>query len=223
MRFRDRKDAGQQLAAQLLGYRDDAPLVLGVPRGGVPVAYEVAHALGAPLDVVVSRKIGLPFHPELGVGAFAEGGELVLNEGILAATQLSGEEVNRLAEATEIEVEQRVRRFRGDRPAPEIRGRTVLLVDDGIATGGTILAAIRAVRRRGPKRLVLAVPVATTDTLETLGSEVDEVVCLESPLAMPAIGFWYQNFMQVSDDDVLELLQRSRRSAEATPAAPHTP
>jgi putative phosphoribosyl transferase len=221
MRFRDREDAGQQLAARLVAYRDESPLVLGVPRGGVPVAYEVARALGAPLDIFVSRKIGVPFHPELGLGAFAEGGELVLNEEILTAVGLSGEDVARLAEAKEVEVAQRVRRFRGDRPAPEIRGRTVLLVDDGIATGGTILAAIRAVRRRGPKKLVLAVPVAPADTLENLGSEVDEVVSLECPRSMPAIGRWYRDFAQVTDDEVVELLQRSREPAEAV--APLTP
>jgi putative phosphoribosyl transferase len=141
----------------------------------------------------------------------------------LAAANLSGEDVVRLAEAKAIEVEQRARRFRGDRPAPEIRGRTVILVDDGIATGGTILAAIRAVRRRGPKRLVLAVPVAASDTIEALRPELDDVVCLEIPRSMAAIGFWYRNFEQVSDEEVLELLQRSREPAEETSVARHTP
>lgn len=215
MHFQDRVEAGRRLASELAVYRDEAPLVLGLPRGGVVLAYEVARALDAPLDVWVVRKVGAPFEPELGIGAVAEGGELVLNREALAVLNISEEEVERLAVPEAEEVERRVRLFRGDRPAPEIRGRTVILVDDGIATGGTMQAAIRAVRRRGPKRLVLAVPVAATDTLERLRPEVDDVVCLVSAPDLVAIGMWYRDFDQVSSEEVQELLQRAREPAEA--------
>lgn len=197
--------------------------MLGLPRGGVVLAYEVARALDAPLDVWVVRKVGAPFEPELGIGAVAEGGELVLNREALAILDMSEEEVERLAVPEAEEVERRVRLFRGDRPAPEIRGRTVILVDDGIATGGTMQAAIHAVRKRGPARIVLAVPVAATDTLERLRPEVDDVVCLLPTPDLVAIGMWYRDFDQVSSEEVQDLLQRAREPAEAAPASGPAP
>lgn len=221
MLFRDRRDAGRRLAVELAGYRDQDPLVLGLPRGGVPVAYEVARALGARLDVWVVRKVGAPYQPELGIGAVAEGGELVLNRRTMAILGIPMEQARQLAEDQMAEVERRVRHFRGDHPAPAIDGRTVLLVDDGIATGGTMQAAIRAVRGRGPKRLVLAVPVAASDTLERLRPEVDDVVCIESTPYLSAIGLWYRNFGQTTDEEVIELLQRAHEAApEAAEPAP---
>jgi putative phosphoribosyl transferase len=208
--FRDRADAGRRLAAELRAFAADAPLILALPRGGVPVGYEVARALSAPLDVWVVRKIGVPWHPELGVGAVAEGGDVQLMREILAHVGLSDAELSAAIEQKRREVEARVRRFRGDRPPPELRDRTVILVDDGIATGGTTRAAIRAIRARAPRKIVLAVPVASPDVLEALAPEVDRIVCLLERRDLFAIGLWYRDFTQVSDDEVVALLDRAR-------------
>lgn len=213
MPFEDRVDAGRRLAAELEVYREQAPIVLGLPRGGVPVAYEIAVALGAPLDVWVVRKIGAPFQREFGIGAVAEGGEIVWNDEALTFIGLSEQELRELAADEEKEIQRRVRLFRRNRPPPEIRGQTILLVDDGIATGGTILAAIRALRKQEPTRIVLAVPVASSDTLEKLRAEVDDVVCLEPTPFLNAIGLWYQDFTQTSDDEVIRLLERAHQLA----------
>jgi putative phosphoribosyl transferase len=211
MRFQDRADAGRRLSFALARYRDEAPIVLGLPRGGVPVAYEVARALGAPLDVWVVRKIGAPFQEELGVGAVAEGGEIHFNDRVLGELGLSQEDVAEVAQRKVDEVDERVRRFRQGRPPPELEGRTVIVVDDGIATGGTVRAALRAIRRRRPARLILAVPVAAAVTLESLRSEADEVVCLDEDPDLMAIGFYYRDFGQTSDEEVLSLLDRAHR------------
>jgi len=211
--FEDRADAGRRLAAELVAYRNQAPIVLGLPRGGVPVAYEVAIALGAPLDVWVVRKIGAPFQRELGIGAVAEGGEIVWNDQLLALIAHSRNELSEIAADEEKEVQRRVRLFRGDRPPPEVRGRTLLLVDDGVATGATMLAAIRSLRKQEPTRIVLAVPVASSDTLEKLRPEVDEVVCLEPVPYLAAIGLWYRDFSQTSDDEVIRLLEHAHQHA----------
>jgi putative phosphoribosyl transferase len=218
-KFRNREEAGRRLAAELGAYAAVHPIVLALPRGGVPVGYEIARALSAPLDVWVVRKIGVPWHPELGIGAVAEGGYVHLTPDILRQVGLSDAE---LAEATETkrrEVEERVRRFRGDRPRPPLHARTVILVDDGIATGGTVRAAIRSIRAEEPKTIVLAVPVAAPDTIEALKAEADHVLCLLTPSDLYAIGLWYEDFTQVPDEEVVRILDLARhevRSAQAT-------
>ncbi|ATB40449.1 phosphoribosyltransferase [Cystobacter fuscus] len=210
MRFRNRTDAGQRLAALLTGYRAGSPLVLGLPRGGVPVAYEVARALGAPLDVWVVRKVGAPGHAELGLGAVAEGGVLFLDRGMMRSLGYSEAEVSRVAEREADEVTARVARFRGSRPAPRLEGRTVLLVDDGVATGGTMRAAIGALRQHRPGKIVLAVPVGAVESLDSLRAEVDDLVCVYPAAFMMAVGEFYDNFRQTSDEEVRDLLARAR-------------
>ena len=210
--FRDREDAGRQLAEWLLRYRDEDPIVLALPRGGVPVGYEVGRALKAPLDVFVARKLGAPHQPELGIGAVAQDGARVLNERIVQEIGVSEEYIERIAAEETAEAERRLRLFRGEeRPEPKVQERTAILVDDGIATGVTTRAAIEALRRRNPRRLVLAVPVCAAQTAELLRQEVDELICMEVPSNLMAIGFWYQNFEQTSDEEVIELLERAWR------------
>jgi putative phosphoribosyl transferase len=211
MSFRDRQEAGELLAARLLRYREEGPVVLGLPRGGVPVAFEVARALKAPLDVWVVRKVGVPWQPELGMGAVAEGGKVFVSREIIDLAGVTNAELMEVVRRESAEVARRVRRFRGERPAPELEGRTVILVDDGIATGGTVRAAIRALRRQRPRRIVLAVPVAAAEILAELRPQVDDLVCLLSPRQLFAIGGWYEDFGQVDDAEVIALLEQSRR------------
>jgi putative phosphoribosyl transferase len=210
MRFRDRTDAGRQLAPLLRKYRDESPWVLGLPRGGVPVAYEIARSLGAPLDVWVVRKVGAPGQPELGLGAVAEGGALFLDRGMMRSLGFSEAEVMRTAEREADEVFARVARFRGSHPAPDLEGRTVILVDDGVATGGTVRAAIRALRERRPGRIILAVPVGAVESLESLRPEVDDLVCAHPAEFMMSVGEFYDDFSQTPDSEVQELLTRAR-------------
>lgn len=210
MRFRDREEAGRMLAERLRDTRDESPVVLALPRGGVPVGYEVATALGAPLEVLVVRKLGVPWRPELGMGAIAEGGALYVNPEVLAYADLTNADALEVARQEARELARRVRLYRGERPLPDVRGRTVLLVDDGLATGGTARAASRAVRSLGPRRLVLAVPVAAAETAEALrGEEVDEVVAVQEPDRLGAVGVWYEDFHQVDDEEVLALLRQA--------------
>ena len=211
--FEDREGAGQQLAELLLRYTDENPIVLALPRGGVPVGYEIARALKAPLDVFIARKLGAPGRRELGIGAVAQGGVRIINERTVQALGISEEYIERVAAEETAEIERRMRLLRGDRPEPEVRGRTVILVDDGIATGVTAWAAIRALRRRASRRLVLAVPVCAPQTAEAIRPEVDDLVCLKAPSDLMAIGFWYLNFEQVSDQEVIELLEDAQRAA----------
>jgi putative phosphoribosyl transferase len=208
-RFKNREDAGQQLAERLAHYRDEEPIVLALPRGGVPVGYEISHALQAPLDVFIARKLGAPGRPELAIGAIAQGGVRVLNTYTAQALGITEEYLEQVAARETAEIERRLRLLRGDRPEPEVRGRTVILVDDGLATGATALAAIRAVHRRAPRRLVLAVPVCAEQTAEDIRPEVDDLVCLKTPSNLLAISLWYRNFEQVPDEEVVELLERS--------------
>jgi putative phosphoribosyl transferase len=213
MRFRDRREAGRQLAGRLGAYRGDQVLVLGLPRGGVEVAYEVARALNAPLDVVVARKIGAPFQPELGVGAIAEDGPPVFDERALQALQLSFEDLAPLIARERAELRRRVQRYRQGRAAPQVPDRTVLLVDDGLATGVTARAALRSLARRQPHRLVLAAPVCAPETVRQLREDADDVVCVVRPERFAAVGLWYEDFRQTSDETVLELLKRARKPA----------
>lgn len=208
MFFDDRSDAGRQLAAKLLSYKGASPVVLALPRGGVPVGYEIARQLHAPLDVVLVRKIGAPISPELAVGAIVEGKpvERFINRDIVAdlAVPQSYLEEEIARQTREIE-RRRTRYFQGRLPV-EVRNRTAIIVDDGIATGATMHVALRAVRRRGPARLVLAVPVAPASAIAALRSEVDDIVCLHSPEDFGAIGFFYRDFHQLEDEAVIALL-----------------
>lgn len=208
--FRDRTHAGQELAKHLRRYRHSNALVIGLPRGGVPVAFEVARALGAELDVWIVRKLGAPMQPELGMGAVAEGGEAYVDHELVAELGVSDEELDAIIRRKVDEVVDRQARLRGGAPAPDVRGRTVLVVDDGIATGGTMRAVLRAIRARGPAKLVLAVPIASRDKLEELGHDVDDIVCVEPRDVMFAVGEGYADFQQTTDDEVVELLERAR-------------
>jgi putative phosphoribosyl transferase len=225
MVFRDRRDAGRRLAASLAGYagRPDV-VVIALPRGGLPVAHEVARALNVPLDVFVVRKIGVPHQEELALGAIATGGVVVHNEAIERELGLTAEEVERLATRERAELERRERLYRGDRPPLAIAGKTVLLIDDGLATGATMRAAVRAARRLGPARIVVAVPIAAQSTCRELAREADEVVCVLTPEPFSAVGLWYDDFAQVSDDEVRSVLRAPLAGAhpEARPpdAAP---
>lgn len=212
--FRDRVDGGRQLAAHLISYRDVSPLVLGLPRGGVPVAYEVAKELGAPLDVCVVRKIGAPIQPELGIGAVAEDGAVYVDRNAKAMVGVSDEELAELVALKKREVEERVRRFRRGAPPLDVRGKTVIVVDDGIATGGTARAALQTLRARGAGRIVLAVPVAASESIEELASVADEIVCPYPEEVFFAVGLWYDDFTATTDDDVVALLERARAELE---------
>ncbi len=222
--FEDREDAGRRLAERLRRYRDERPVVFALPRGGVPVGYEISRSLGAPLDVFVARKLGAPGQPEFGIGAVAPGGVRVLNGNVVERLGIPADYLEAVTRRETAEVERRLRHFRGDRPEPEVRGRTVILVDDGLATGVTARAAVEALKRLEPRRLVLAAPVCAAQTAELLGPEVDELVCLEEPPDLGAIGFWYRNFEQTSDEEVIRLLERARRGgggrAVRVPAGP---
>jgi putative phosphoribosyl transferase len=206
-RFRDRSEAGQKLAAQLQAYANcDNVLVLALPRGGVPVAYEVARALNLPLDICLVRKLGVPGHQELAMGAIASGGVRVFNYDVIRWLSISEEAIEGVATRELRELQRRERAYRGDRPLPDIRDRTVILIDDGLATGATIRAAIAALRSQQPKEIIVAVPVAPSSLCQDLEAEVDRVVCLATPEPFYAIGLWYENFAQTSDDRVRELL-----------------
>ncbi|MGO9818841.1 MAG: phosphoribosyltransferase [Acidocella sp.] len=215
MLFTDRADAGKKLARRLLQLKDKKPVVLALPRGGVPVAFEVAKALGAPLDLVLVRKIGVPFQEEYALGAIADGGEpeLVIDENIRRSLNIPEDYVERAkAEALE-EIERRRRVYLGKRAPVEVAGHTAIIVDDGIATGATMRAALRAVRRRDPAWLVLAVPVAPPESLRRLEEEADETICLHQPEYFAAVGQFYQDFGQTQDNEVITLLAQAERSA----------
>lgn len=209
--FADRHDAGRRLAGKLEGYDGQDAVVLALPRGGVPVGAEVARALGAHLDVIVARKIGAPGRPELGVGAIAEGGEPILDERTLRLLGLSPSDLEATITAEREELARRVRRYRGERDLPALEGRTVIVVDDGLATGVTAKAALQALRDRRPGRLVLAVPVSSPDTAQAITEHADEVVVLHTAREFVAVGQWYDDFGQTSDETVLSLLSADQR------------
>ncbi|MFL6242857.1 MAG: phosphoribosyltransferase family protein [Acidimicrobiia bacterium] len=206
MPFRDRREAGRRLAERLSGLRASSPLVLGLPRGGVPVAFEVANALGAPLDVLVVRKLGVPFQPELGMGAVGEDGVRVLNRDVLRQAGVTETQLAEVEARERAQVEERAVRLRRGRPAIPLDGRTVIIVDDGLATGGTARAAVHVARARGADRVILAVPVAPPETVATLRRDADDVVAVETPEPFFAIGGWYADFSPTSDREVVELL-----------------
>ena len=210
MSFKDRGEAGRKLAAALTAYRDQQPVILALPRGGVPVASEVATALKAPLDLVLVRKIGVPTQPELAMGAVVDGGQptIVRNEDVIGLAGISDADFTAVCNSELAEIERRRQRYLGTRQRAEITGRTAIVIDDGVATGATTRAALQATRRRKPRRLVLAVPVAPTDTLAALRSDADDIVCLEDHEFFGAIGFYYRDFRQVSDEEVIKILER---------------
>jgi putative phosphoribosyl transferase len=210
MSFKDRSDAGRQLAAALASYKDQQPVILALPRGGVPVAARVAAALEAPLDLILVRKIGVPFQPELAMGAVVDGGApiIVRNEDVIRLAGIEEAEFKVICDSELAEIERRRQRYLGSRERVDVAGRTAIVIDDGVATGATTRAALRATRMRNPKKLVLAVPVAPTESLAELRSDADEVICLEDHEFFGAIGFYYADFNQVADEEVIELLRR---------------
>jgi predicted phosphoribosyltransferase len=210
MPFKNRSEAGQQLAAALEGYKDQQPAILALPRGGVPVAAEVAAALKAPLDLILVRKVGVPFQPELAMGAVVDGSApiVVRNEDVIRYSRIGEDDFQTVCDRELAEIERRRDRYLGHRRRVDVAGRTAIVIDDGIATGATIRAALRATRARGPQRLVLAVPVAPTETIAALREEADDVVCLEDHEQFGAIGYYYADFSQVSDREVIEILAR---------------
>jgi len=218
MRFRDRAEAGRLLAELLQGYagRDDV-VVLALPRGGVPVGYEVAKALGAPLDVFAVRKLGVPGREELAMGAIASGGLLVLDRHLINSLGISNSEIQRAVAAELRELDRREAAYRGGRGPPELTGKTVILVDDGLATGSTMRAAALAVRERRPARVVVAVPVAAAQTCDEFRDDVDEIVCAVTPRPFHAVGVWYEDFSQTSDEEVRELLAQAAERPQTTP------
>jgi putative phosphoribosyl transferase len=213
VRFSDRADAGRQLAERLTAYaRRPDVLVLALPRGGVPVAFEVASRLGVPLDLFLVRKLGFPGHEEFAIGAIASGGVRVLDDDVVRSFGVSREEIDRVTRQEEQELSRRERLYRDDRPGPAVRDRIVILVDDGLATGSTMRAAISALRLEGARRIVVAVPVAPRETCEAIGAEVDEIVCAEMPEPFRAVGMWYDDFGQTSDEEVRALLARANQA-----------
>ena len=210
--FKDRRDAGRQLAFKLAAYADDpSVLVLGLPRGGVPVAFEVARGLGAPLDVFVVRKLGVAGHRELAMGAIASGGVRVLNQEVLNVLNISNAMIDMVAAQEQQELDRQQRTYRGDAPFPPLAERTVIVVDDGLATGSTMRAAVRALRLGNPARIVVAAPVAAAETYRSLAQEADEVVCCAVPESFYAVSMWYEEFEQTSDREVRDLLEAARR------------
>lgn len=218
--FRNRQEAGKRLAEKLLERSWQNPIVLALPRGGVPVAAEVANALHTPFDVFVVRKIGVPWNSEYGIGAISETGALWLNGDALAQLALSASDLKSIVEEERIEITRRLKIYRDSRPLPSLIGRTVILVDDGLATGGTALMAIRALRENGASLVVLAVPVGSEDAVSLLNREADLVICLETPADFYAVGQWFHDFHQVSDAEVIEILSRScAQNSTTTPVS----
>lgn len=214
--FNDRTDAGRRLARELGAYlhRTDV-LVLGLPRGGIPVAFQVAETLGAPLDVFVVRKLGLPGHDELAMGAIASGGVQILNHDLIRAGAVSRAEIAAIVAAETRELHRRERRYRGDRPFPKVAGTTVILVDDGLATGSSMRAAVAALRLRHPAAIVVAVPVGARETCDVFRRLADDVVCTATPEPFYAVGQWYQDFSQTTDEEVHDLLLQAQAAEHA--------
>jgi len=223
MPFKNRSDAGRKLSKALASYKEQQPVILALPRGGVTVAVEVAAALNAPLDLILVRKIGVPFQPELAMGAVVDGGApiIVRNEDVIRLAGIDESEFKAIGDGELAEIDRRRQRYLGSRQRADISGHTAIVIDDGIATGATTRAALRATRMRNPKRLVLAVPVAPTSAVAELRSEADDVICLEDHEFFGAIGAYYADFNQVSDDEVIEVLKRfpARKPAKTKQSA----
>ena len=210
MLFQDRTDAGRELAAKLRDYADRRDvIVLALPRGGVPVAAVVADELNAPLDVFVVRKLGVPFQPELAMGAIATGGVRVLNEDVDRMLNMPDDVIEQVTAREHHELQRREHDYRGDRPPANVHGKTVILIDDGLATGSTMRAAVAALRQQAPAKIVVAVPVGAAETCEELQQLADEAVCARAPEPFHAVGMWYDDFSQTTDDEVRELLEKS--------------
>jgi putative phosphoribosyl transferase len=212
MIFKDRADAGRRLAARLTRYADSEDvLVLALPRGGVPVAYEVAKALKAPLDIFLVRKLGVPGYEELAMGAIASGGVRVINEDVVRHLNIPGEVIDAVAAEEQQELERRERAYRDNYPPPNVKGRVAILIDDGLATGSTMRAAAASLRMQKPRRIVVAVPVSSPEICDEFRSEVDEIVCAVTPQHFQGVGRWYKDFSQTSDGEVRELLKRAKQ------------
>jgi putative phosphoribosyl transferase len=214
--FHDRREAGRLLAEKLSTYanRSDV-MVLALPRGGVPVAYEVARTLNVPLDVFPVRKLGVPGHEELAMGAIAPGGVRVLNDDVVRALCIPDHLIDAVAANEQQELARRERLYRGDRPSPDVRGKTVILIDDGLATGATMLAAVKALRQQQAERIVVAVPIAAPETCDQVREKVDDIICAVTPEPFHAVGLWYENFSQTSDEEVRDLLNRANEGVMA--------
>jgi putative phosphoribosyl transferase len=222
MIFKDRTDAGRKLAARLKHYADrEDVLVLALPRGGVPVAYEVAKELNVPLDVFLVRKLGVPGHEELAMGAIASGGVRVVNEDIVNYLKIPNAVIDAVAAREQRELERRARAYRGDRPPPDVKDRIVILIDDGLATGSTMRAAAASLRLQKPRRIVVAVPVSSPETCDEFRSEVDEIVCAFTPEHFQGVGLWYEEFSQTSDEEVRELLKRAMQQQRRVASSAH--
>jgi putative phosphoribosyl transferase len=216
--FENRRDAGERLSWRLVGYRGRKDiLVLGIPRGGVPVAYEVARALAAPLDVIVVRKLGVPFQPELAMGAISSGGVRVLNADVVKALGIPDQVIEEVAASESVELERRERLFRGGLQGLDPVGRSVIVVDDGLATGSSMRAAIAGLRARGAASVVVAVPVGPPSTCEEIEALADAFVCLSQPARLRSVGEWYEDFGQTTDDEVRQLLEAARAATTSTP------
>lgn len=214
-RFANRADAGRILAAGLSQYQNRSDvLVLALPRGGVPVAFEIAGLLHVPLDIFLVRKLGFPGHEEFALGAIASGGVRVLNAGAFQISEISNEEVDAIANREQAELERQEREYRDNRPFPELQGKTIILVDDGLATGSTMRAAVAALRQKNPAKIIVAVPVASSEACELLSRDANEVLCASIPQPFQAVGQWYLNFQQTTDEEVKELLQRAEHAAQ---------
>ena len=216
MLFRDRTEAGRMLAHRLAAYANypDA-MVLALPRGGVPVAFEIAEALNLPLDILVVRKLGVPGHEEFAMGAIASGGARILNQDLIRQLSLSDEIIGHIVAREQRELERRERTYRGQRPELDVRDHIVIIVDDGLATGSSMRAAITALRQKRPTKLIVAVPVGARMTCSELKALADDVICLETPENFSAVGLWYRDFSQVTDEEVNDLLERNRKNSEA--------
>lgn len=215
-KFKDRYSAGKRLATQLANYHDHNTIALALPRGGVPVAYEIAQALGIPLDVFIVRKLGVPGHEELAMGAIASGGATYFNQAIIKQLNISAEALNEVKSSQEQELKRRDARYRQGKPFPDIYGKTVLLIDDGIATGATIRVAIKALTLQHPEKIILVVPVAASSTLADIQNEVDKIICPLKPADFYAVGAWYEQFPQTSDEEVTQLLAKANQQKTAT-------
>ncbi len=219
--FRDRKEAGKLLAAELAAYANKQDvIVLALPRGGVPVGFEIAQALHVPLDVIVVRKLGVPGQEELAMGAIATGGICILNKDVVQFLNIPDEVIDEITAQELQELERREHLFRGERPAYDVGGRTVILVDDGIATGATMHAAVAAIKQRQPTRIIIAVPTAAPSTCDEFAAEVDELVCVIRPEPFIAVGYWYRQFSQTSDEEVRSLLERANQGTSTIPRRP---